>query len=116
MLMILAALLATGPAHAGCESLVRRAAASSSSTLATNFKALARCSQQEADVAFDSLLPRATNVQTLVDLSMAAIDTDVWNPVWRVLGHDALDYDVRDRISDEIGSRCASNTKIIALS
>ena len=114
MWMILAGVLASGTAEAACESTARRAMASSGSALATNFKALARCSQDEADATFDSLLPRAKNVQTLVDLSMAAIETDVWNPVWRVLGHDALDYDVRDRISDEIGSRCASNPKIIA--
>ena len=114
MLMILAGMLASGPANAACESLVRRAAASSGSALAANFRTLAKCSQEEADVAFDSLLPRANNVQALVDLSMAAIETDVWNPVWRVLGHDALSYDVRDRISDEIGSQCGSNPKIVS--
>jgi len=114
MWMILAGVLASGPAEAGCESLARRAMASSGTALATNFKALAKCSQDEADATFDSLLPRAKNVDILVGLSMAAIEADVWNPVWRVLGHDALDYDVRDRISDEIGSRCESNPKIIA--
>jgi len=114
MWLILVGLLSSNPAEAACESLVRRASASSGSSLATNFKALARCSQDEADAAFDSLLPRAKNVDTLVALSMAAIEVDVWNPVWRVLGHDALDYDVRDQISDQIGSRCGTNPKIVA--
>ena len=86
MWMILAGALASGSAEAGCDSLARRAMASSGSALATNFKSLARCSVDEADATFESLLPRAKNVDTLVDLSMAAIDTNVWNPVWRVLG------------------------------
>jgi hypothetical protein len=114
MWLILAGVLASSPAEAACESLVRRATASSGTALATNFKTLARCSQDEADASFDSLLPRAKNVDTLVALSMAAIEVDVWNPVWRVLDHDALDYDVRDQISGQIGSRCESNPKIVA--
>jgi hypothetical protein len=114
MWLILAGVLASSPAEAACESLIHRASGSSGSALATNFKALARCSQDEADAAFDSLLPRAKSVDTLVALSMAAIETDVWNPVWRVLGHDALDYDVRDQISDRIGSQCGNNPKIVS--
>ena len=45
---------------------------------------------------------------------MAAIETEVWTPVWRVLSHDALDYDVRDQVATVIGEKCTENPKIVA--
>ena len=114
MWMLLAATLGSSPAEASCQYLVRRANASSSTTLARNFTSLAKCSQQEAEASFNDLLPRAKSVDTLVDLSMAAIETEVWTPVWRVLSHDALDYDVRDQVAAVIGEKCTENTKIVA--
>ena len=77
MWLLLAATLGSSPAEASCQYLVRRANASSSSTLARNFTSLAKCSQQEAEASFNGLLPRAKSVDTLVDLSMAAIETEV---------------------------------------
>ncbi len=114
MWLLLAATLGASPADASCQYLVRRANSSSSATLARNFTSLAKCSQQEAEASFNDLLPRAKTVDTLVDLSMAAIETEVWNPVWRVLSHDALDYDVRDQVAAVIGEKCAENKKIVA--
>jgi len=114
MWLVLAAVLGSAEAEASCQYLVRRAAASSTSTLARNFVSLARCSQEEAEASFNSLLPRAKTVDSLVGLSMAAIETDVWNPVWRVLSHDALDYDRRDQVAQAIGAKCTENPKIVA--
>ena len=114
MWLLLAATLGSSQAEASCQYLVRRANASSSTTLARNFTSLAKCSQQEAEASFNDLLPRAKSVDTLVDLSMAAIETEVWTPVWRVLSHDALDYDVRDQVAAVIGQKCTENTKIVA--
>ena len=114
MWLLLAATLGPSTAEASCQYLVRRANASSSSTLARNFTSLAKCSQQEAEASFNGLLPRAKSVDTLVDLSMAAIETEVWTPVWRVLSHDALDYDVRDQVATVIGEKCTENPKIVA--
>ena len=114
MWLILATLLSSGTAEAACNSLVRRASASSGKALAANFAALARCSSDEAEIQFESLLPRAKTVDDLVGLSMSAIDSDVWTPVWRVLSHDALDYDVRDQVAQKIGANCTKNPKIIA--
>ncbi len=114
MWMVLAAVLSSAPADAACSSQVRRAHASSGSALATNFASLARCSTDEAEIQFDSLLPRAKTVKDLVSLSMSAIESDVWTPVWRVLSHEALDYDVRDQVARRIGESCASNPKIVA--
>ena len=114
MWLLLAATLGPSTAEASCQYLVRRANASSSSTLARNFTSLAKCSQHEAEASFNGLLPRAKSVDTLVDLSMAAIETEVWTPVWRVLSHDALDYDVRDQVATVIGEKCTENPKIVA--
>ncbi len=114
MWFVLAAVLSSTPAEASCQHLVRRAAASSATTLGRNFASLAKCSQQEAEANFESLLPRAKSVDALVSLSMAAIETEVWNPVWRVLSHDALDYEVRDQVAEVIGQKCTENKKIVA--
>ena len=38
----------------------------------------------------------------------------LWTPVWRVLSHDALDYNVRDQVAAVIGQKCTENTKIVA--
>lgn len=114
MWFILAALISSGPAEAACNSLVRRAAASSGTALGKNFAALARCSADEAEIQFDNLLPRAKTVDDLVTLSMSAIESDVWTPVWRVLSHDALDYDTRDQVAKTIGSNCTTNPKIVS--
>jgi len=114
MWIVFAAIIGSTPAEASCQYLVRRAAASSASTLARNFTSLAQCSQEEAEASFESLLPRAKTVDALVSLSMAAIETEVWNPVWRVLSHDALDYEVRDQVAEVIGQKCTENTKIVA--
>lgn len=113
-MMVLTAVLASAPAEAACSSQKRRAAASSGAALATNFSALARCSTEEAEFQFDSLLPRAKNVDGLVGLSMAAIESNVWTPVWRVLSNDALTYDQRDQVAQRIGEACTENAKIVA--
>ena len=113
LMFVLAAVFGSAPAEAACNSQVRRAAASSGTALATNFAALARCSTEEAEIQFDSLLPRAKTVKDLVGLSMSAIESDVWTPVWRVLSHDALDYDVRDQVAQRIGEECTNNPKIV---
>jgi hypothetical protein len=113
MWMILAALLSSSPAEAACDSLARRALASTSTSLPGNFRALARCSRDEAEAQFNSLLPRAKSVGSLVNLCMAAIDTEVWGPVWKVLSHDALDYDVRDQVAEKIGNSCAEKPKVV---
>jgi hypothetical protein len=113
MWIFLAAILSSSPAEAACDSLARRALNSSSSSLPGNFRALARCSQDEAEAQFDSLLPRAKSVDSLVQLCMTAIDSDVWGPVWKVLSHDALDYDVRDQVAEKIGSSCAQKPKVV---
>jgi hypothetical protein len=113
MWFVLVAIFSSAEAEASCAHLVRRAVASSSTTLARNFVSLAKCSPEEAEANFDSLLPRAKNVNALVGLSMAAIETDVWNPVWKVLSHDALDYEMRDQVAEAIGANCAENPKVV---
>ncbi len=113
MWIFLAAILSSSPAEAGCDSLVRRALASSSTSLPANFRALARCSRDEAEAQFNSLLPRAKSAGALVNLCMAAIDSEVFGPVWKVLSHDALDYDVRDQVAEKIGNSCADKPKVV---
>ncbi|MBC8454781.1 MAG: hypothetical protein H8D71_01090 [Deltaproteobacteria bacterium] len=114
MWFILAALTSSGIAEAACNSLVQRASASSGKALGKNFAALARCSADEAEIQFDNLLPRAKTVDDLVTLSMSAIESDVWTPVWRVLSHDALDYETRDQVAKKIGANCTTNPKIVS--
>ena len=55
---------------------------------------------------------RAKDVDTLVALSMAAIEADVWNPVWEQLSK-VTSYDARDEIAESVGASCTDNPKVI---
>ncbi|MFT4976516.1 MAG: hypothetical protein ACI8S6_002421 [Myxococcota bacterium] len=109
-LLIPAVLLA--PAHAGkCDSYIRRADTSSGTALVQNFTNLARCDLSEAEANFTRFMTRATDADTLSALSLAAIDVEVWTPVWAMPGK-IKSYEARDIVTDQIGASCAENAKV----
>lgn len=109
-------LFAAAPnAQAGkCDAYAQRATTARGSSQPTAFKALAKCSTTAAEATFNEMLPNAKTVDALVDLSMAAIDSKIWTPVWSVLSHQALDYEVRDQVAQRIGATCDQNPQIVS--
>ncbi len=109
-------LVASSPSAeaAACDTYARRAKSAKGSAISPAFRALAKCDTGEAKATFNSMLPNANTVDSLVDLCMAAVETKVWTPVWSVLSHQALDYDVRDQVAQRIGAACNQNQDIVA--
>lgn len=106
------ALLAS-PAQAGkCDYLIKRADTVAPSALAKTFTEAARCDSAAAGDNFTRFMTRATDSETLVALSLAAIDADVWNPVW-VMPGKISDYNTRDIISSQVGEACGDHPKVV---
>ena len=110
----LALLAASSPADAAnCDRFISQADQASGAALGTAFGALAQCDKAIAEENYVRFMSRATDADALVALSMAAIEADVWNPVWQQLGK-ITDYDARDIVAQEVGGACADSEKVIA--
>ncbi|NOY25304.1 MAG: hypothetical protein GXP62_05475 [Oligoflexia bacterium] len=102
----------SGPAHAGrCDYLIKRADTTAPADLARSFQAAADCDADAAGNNFTRFMTRATDADSLVALSLAAIDANIWNPVW-VMPSKITDYDARDLITGQIGAACTSHPKV----
>ncbi len=109
----LAFALSSSPALAGnCDALVARADKDKGAALAGSFGKLAACDKTLAEQHYKRFMAGANDLDSLVALSMAAINADVWNPVWTQLGLIG-DYDIRDQVAAEIGARCADEVKVV---
>jgi hypothetical protein len=115
MIVTLAVALAalTPTANAGkCDALIKKADTAPVADLPKAFEAAAACSAEEASAAFPRFLSRATDSEVLVQLSLVAINRDIWNPVWTMLGRIS-DYSTRDIISGQVGEACTTNPKVV---
>jgi hypothetical protein len=111
--LLLSTSLLTAPAQAGrCDNYIRRADSSSGAALIQNFNSLARCDAQLAEDNFTRFMTRATDADTLSALSLAAIQADVWNPIWMMPGK-IRSYEARDIVTNKIGEACAENEKVV---
>lgn len=100
-------------AHAGkCDGVLAKTNAASGVALAPAFSALAQCDAELAANTFKDLLPRATDSDALNALSIAAIEANVWQPVWKLPGYIS-DYSVRDEVVSRIGAECAEKPTVL---
>jgi len=114
MLTLALGLALSGPAaHAGkCDGYIRQAESAEGEALVAAFSKLVACDKEQASQSYkDAFLRRASDLDTLHLLSMAAIDADVWNPVWKQLEF-VKDYSLRNEVTVRIGQECAENDKI----
>lgn len=100
-------------AHAGnCDSYVKQAASAEGEALVAVFHKLVACDKEQAAQTYkDAFLRRASDLDTLHGLSMAAIEADVWTPVWKQLEY-VKDYSLRNEVTVRIGEQCESNDKV----
>jgi hypothetical protein len=54
----------------------------------------------------------AGDADTLLALSMVAIDADIWNAVWEMVGK-LSSYEARDEVAERIGMACEYNPKVV---
>ncbi len=114
MLSLVLGLALTSPtAHAGkCDALVRQAESAEGAALVSTFEKLVACDKEQASASYkDAFLRRASDLDTLHALSMAAINNEVWTPVWKQLEY-VKDYSLRNEVTVRIGQECTANAKI----
>lgn len=106
--------LAGSPASAAsCDGLVAKAEKASGTEVAAAFSAVAACDKQVAEDNYTRFMARATDADSLVALSAAAIESNVWNPVWLQLGKIS-DYEARDIVAEEVGASCTDSAKVVS--
>lgn len=115
-MMTLAFLMSTmiGQAEAGkCDAYVYQAASQKGAGLVRTFAKLAQCDKTMAEDNFlGAFLPRATDFDTLVQLSETAIQAGVYNSTWKMLGK-IPDYSQRNAVASAIGEKCATNPAVV---
>ncbi|MFT5586148.1 MAG: hypothetical protein ACI9VR_003745 [Cognaticolwellia sp.] len=111
--LLAAAALFSVPASAACEKEVAAAQKKEGAAVAPAFKKVIECDAKIAKQTFPTLLQKTADVDSIVALSMVAIENDVWNPVWEMLSL-IKDYDARDEVAEAIGGKCAENEKVVS--
>lgn len=114
-ILFAASLLLAGPSASAsaCDGLVSRAEKASGAAVAAAFTEVAACDKQVAEDNYTRFMARATDADSLVALSAAAIESDVWNPVWLQLGKIS-DYEARDIVAEEVGASCTDSAKVVS--
>ncbi|MEC8382492.1 MAG: hypothetical protein VXZ96_19335 [Myxococcota bacterium] len=99
-------------ANAACSSSLSAAKSATGSSLIKAFERTVKCDRAVAEENFQIFVKRATDVDTLVALSLSAIENDVWMPLWKMPGM-IQDYSTRDVVAKSIGEKCNENVKIL---
>jgi hypothetical protein len=107
-------LMSTSPAQAGkCDAQVKKAESAKGIAIGAAFADLAKCDTSIAEEQYLKLLAGATDSDALVELSMAAVRFEVWNPVWGELGKISS-YEARDEVAQRIGAACTTEPKVVS--
>lgn len=114
MLPVLSAalMLFSSSAWAGpCDVHAKKADSATGPALTAAYKDLVKCDKSLAEANFVKFMASAKDSDSLVELSLAAIDADIWTPVWTMIGK-ITDYEARDEVAGNIGLACASHPKV----
>ena len=108
------ALSTTGVAEAKCDYLVQAGARHQGDRLIDSYKKLIRCDKNAAQDAYKTYMQQAGKggTESLSNLALVAIDNQIWNPVWEMIGKIS-DYNMRDEVAAVIGEKCASKEKVV---
>lgn len=107
-------------AQAACEKEVARMEATKGAAVAGAFAKVAACDAKVGEQVFLKAMVNAAegseeedDAESLSALALAAIDAQVWKPVWDMPGK-ITDYSARDVVAQAIGEKCASNEKVVS--
>lgn len=99
-------LLTLAAAWAGpCDDVLGRANGTAREKLPALFGEVAACDKAVAEGAFNAFMRASGDSDVLVDLSMRAIDAEIYAPVWDMLER-IPDYEARERIARRVGALC----------
>jgi hypothetical protein len=93
-----------------CDTYVRQGGRVTGSELVVIYKRLLSCDRALASAEFDRFMLRATDMDTLVPLTLAAVDADQFQPVWKMLGRIPYEYHVP--LAEGIGAVCADHDNV----
>jgi hypothetical protein len=103
------ALALAGP----CDSLVTQGATREGAALVEAYAAVLRCDKAVAETAFPTFMRETGDAETLVALSLAAIDAEVYAPVWQIMSA-VRDHGQRTAVAEGIGAACAEHANVSA--
>jgi hypothetical protein len=103
---------AAAPPPAKCDPLLQGMESLSGEPLVVSFQKVIACDAKVAQHVLPQYMRVAGDSDTLVALSLTAIDADIWNPVWEMIGKISS-YDARDEVALRVGSACATDAKVI---
>ena len=104
--------LSSAPAEAACDSYVRGISSLSGKSLVSRYAKLLGCDKQVGQDNFPQFMRASGDDQTLIELSLTAIEFNAWNPVWNMLGQ-ITSYEQRDLVAKGVGTACVENEKVI---
>ncbi len=103
----------SGTAHAGpCDATVKKADTAKGAELVSAYTSLLKCDKKVAEDNFIKFMSGASDADTLISLSLASIDADVWGPVWTMVGKISS-YEARDEVANRVGSSCVEHPKVL---
>ncbi len=98
---------------ASCGKYVTQAASQEGAALVRTFAKLAQCDKDMAEDNFlGAFVPRATDLDTLIQLTETAISGSVFNSTWKMPAK-IKDYSTRNEVATAIGGKCDSNPQVI---
>lgn len=108
-------------AQAACEKDIAKLETTKGPAVAAAFAKVAACDAKVAEQVFTKAMVQAASsaneedddAEALSALAMAAIDNNVWKPVWDMPGK-ITDFTARDVVTRGIGEQCATNEKVVS--
>jgi hypothetical protein len=94
-----------------CDAAVARGAAARGADVAPAFQAVLACDRAQAEAGFGAMVRNAGDVESLLPLSLAAIDAEMYGPVWEI-AEVIRDYGQKNTLARGIGSACADHPNV----
>lgn len=112
--LVLSTALLTTPAAASatCDALVGKVADTSTEALPGLYAEVIACDKAQAAEAFTTFMRASDQVPALVDLSLRAIEGEVYEPVWAMM-EQITDYGTREDIARRVGAMCQDNVGVL---
>jgi hypothetical protein len=106
--------IAIPEAHAGkCDALLKSADTAKGDALVKGYSELVKCDKKLAEDSYVKFMAGATDSDTLVGLTQAAVVAEIWTPVWGQLGK-ITSYEARDEVARRVGEGCATEAKYLS--
>ncbi len=110
--LALAALGVATTAQANCQDIAKKASTVAPEEMGATYASLTACDAKVASDHFDDFMRASKDVDTLVALSLAAVDGGVNAPVWAML-EKLPDMALRDPVAKEVGAQCEAHPNVV---